>query len=94
MPPDSHSAQRAGTALDSVQFALTEVSAQDMPKAVGKSFEECGPEYLNSWVDRGFNVSICDAWSNCIGRDVTPIDEAVQATTNQRLANFLMQRHG
>lgn len=83
---------RAGEALDSVQFALSEVSAVDMPKAAGRPIEEVGLEYLTGWRDRGFDITMCFQQADCFtGQKMTP-QQAVHATVTGGIINVLFQK--
>lgn len=79
----------AGSVLDGVQYALTEVSAFDMPKKHNKTFGEIGLEYLQTWEALGFEAHVCDD-VDCFGKPAMLPAEAVPQIEERGNVNVLM----
>eukprot|EP00892_Ulva_mutabilis_P003936 jgi/Ulvmu1/1914/UM012_0074.1 len=90
---ENHVLAGAGTALDSVQYVLSEVSAVDMPKAAGRPFEEVGQEYLAGWYGRGFTITMCFQQADCFTGTPLTAEEALAAAVNGGIINVLFQKH-
>eukprot|EP00892_Ulva_mutabilis_P000857 jgi/Ulvmu1/10772/UM069_0006.1 len=84
----------AGTALDSVQAALTEVNGIELPKQNGMPFAEITQQYMEAWRALGFALHACGgeaAGGTCLDAPVSPIDAIVSKAPNT-IINIMIQR--
>ena len=84
----------AGDVLTNVNYALTELNKEDMPKKNEGTFEEISFKYLDWWDSRGFDIrfNICVPNGSCAGaqayNSTGAAAKAGKAMTNVNLSNI------
>lgn len=85
----------AGTALDGVQAALTEVNGIELPKQSGLPYANITEQYMQSWHDLGFDLHVCPAaaaaTTTCLDAPVS-LTDAVIAHGPDSIVNIMIQR--
>eukprot|EP00892_Ulva_mutabilis_P003094 jgi/Ulvmu1/12786/UM097_0013.1 len=84
----------AGTALDTVQVALTEVNGVELPKQTGLPFENATLAYMHTWQALGFDLHVCNGVENvdtCLDAPVSEPESVVAFGANS-IINIMIQR--
>eukprot|EP00892_Ulva_mutabilis_P003935 jgi/Ulvmu1/1913/UM012_0073.1 len=81
----------AGSVLDGVHFALSEISS-DMGSKAGRSFRSVVREYLHTWDERGFDVHFCEPGFGCLMGGAWPMADAAREAEARGLSNALFVR--
>lgn len=83
----------AGTALDGVQAALTEINGVELPKQNNETFEAITTQYLQQWKDLGFEPHVCAGTPQCLDAPVSDVSVLIAAGPAS-ITNLMVQRPG
>eukprot|EP00892_Ulva_mutabilis_P002443 jgi/Ulvmu1/1219/UM109_0017.1 len=86
----------AGSALEHVQMAATEINSDQLPKQNGMSYDEIIEQYLQRWRELGFEMHICqgpdeDTWIPCMDKPLASKDDVAERGRTD-LIDVAMQR--
>lgn len=93
----SISREHAGTALDDVQAALTEVNGIELPKQNNATFEAITQQFLQTWLDLGFRLHLCAGTPLCLDAPVAEpatVLAGLGTAGPSSIINLMVQRPG